>query len=421
MGSGESEFFTLDDFNLQDSTVFLRVDVNSPINPASGEIIGTARFHSHLDTIRALSKSKVVMLAHQSRPGKEDFTSLREHARIFESLLDRDVGFIDSLFGDYVSSKIKKMKSGDIILLENTRFYSEEVSIDGKDIASMEQSNIVRSLFPLMDYFVNDAFAAIHRPQTTLVGFQRIIPNIAGKLIEREIASLSKFMTGGARPNIAILAGAKINESISVAANFLKSGTSDTILTGGVVANAFLWAKGVTIGKRNEEFIVKNNKNYEELLAICKGLLAKYPDRILLPTDALLYPSKKRHIIGDSVPADQIIADIGLDSLVSYLGIIASAQAIFMNGPVGMYEFPDFSTGTFEVVRAVARNKGLKIAGGGHTLSVLEHLNLMSKISHASTGGGALISYLSGEEMPVLEALKASKKFFGGKYHGGRQ
>ncbi len=421
MASGESEFFTLDDFTLNDSTVFLRVDVNSPINPASGEIIGTTRFHSHLDTIKNLSGSKVVILAHQSRPGKEDFTSLREHARVFESLLDRDVDFVDSLFGDYVSARVKKMKNGDIMMLENTRFYSEEVSIDGNDLASMEKSNLVRGLFPLMDYFVIDAFPAIHRPQTTLVGFQRIIPNIAGRLIEREISSLSKFMKGSARPTIAILAGAKINESISVANNFLKSGATDKILTGGVVANAFLWAKGISIGKRNEEFIIKNNKNYKELIEIAKDLLKNYPEQILLPTDALLYPSKHRHIVGGTVPPDQLVADIGVDTIVSYMDVISSAQAIFMNGPMGMYEFEDFSTGTFEIARAIARNKGLKIAGGGHTLNVLDHLNLMSKITHASTGGGALISYLSGEEMPVLEALRASKKFFGGKYHGGRQ
>ncbi len=421
MASGEREYFTLDDFKLQGSTVFLRLDVNSPINPVTGEIIGTTRFHSHLDTIRRLSDSKVVIIAHQSRPGKEDFTSLREHARIFESLLDRNVDFVDSLFGDHVTSKVKKMRSGEIMMLENTRFYSEEVNIDGKDLAAMEQSNLVRRLLPLMNYFVNDAFPAIHRPQTTLVGFQRLVPNIAGELINREISSLSKFMEGDMRPKIAILAGAKINESISVASNFLKSGSVDRILTGGVVANAFLWAKGIEIGKRNQEFIVKNNKNYRELIDVCRDLITRYPESVMLPTDAVLYPSKQRLIIGESMPDDQVMADIGVDTIVEYIDTISRAQAIFMNGPMGMYEFEDFSLGTFEIVRAIARNKGLKIAGGGHTLSVLEHLNLMSKISHASTGGGALISYLSGEEMPVLEALKASKKFFAGKYHGGRE
>lgn len=418
MESEAEEFFTLKEFDLTGTTVFLRVDVNSPINPETGEIIGTTRFHSHLDTIRSLSGSKVVILAHQSRPGKEDFTSLREHARIFESLLDRRVDFVDSLFGDYVTSRVKRMKDGDIIMLENTRFYSEEVNIDGSDLAAMEQSNLVKRLSPLMDYFVNDAFPAIHRPQTTLVGFQRIVPNIAGLLIEREVSSLSKFMHGDIRPKIAILAGAKINESISVAENFLKSGSVDSIVAGGVVANAFLWAKGIGIGKKNEEFIIKNNKNHKELIATCKDLLKKFPSKIVLPTDFILNPSRKRIIAGDPVPDDEIIADIGVDSVVEFIDRISSAQAIFMNGPMGMYELPDYSTGTFEIARAVARNQGLKIAGGGHTLSVLEALNLMSKITHASTGGGALISYLSGEDMPVLEALKASRKYFSRKHYG---
>jgi phosphoglycerate kinase len=191
-------------------------------------------------------------------------------------------------------------------------------------------------------------------------------------------------------------------------------------MTGGVVANAFLWAKGVDIGKKNRDFIIKNNKNHEELIGICRDLLRKHAKKILLPVDFTLSPSGKRHANGDKIPEDQILADIGIDTIVSYIEEIREAKAVFLNGPMGMYEFADYSTGTSEVFSAIARSGALKIAGGGHTLSALERLGLMKRFNHLSTGGGALISYLSGETMPVLEALKASKKYFEGKIDGER-
>ena len=409
----------MEDFDLAGKTVFLRIDVNSPINPETGEIIGSARFFSHMETINSLVNSKVVILAHQSRPGKEDFTSLEKHALTMQRILGRKVEYRDSLFSRETLTRIARLERGEILMLENTRFYSEESSID-YDLEVMESTNLVKKLGPMMDYFVNDAFPSIHRGQTSLVGFQRIVPNISGKLIEREIRSLDRFLKGKENPKLAILAGSKINESISVARNFLETGTIDRIMTGGVVANAFLWAKGVDIGKKNRDFIIKNNKNHEELIGICRDLLRKHAKKILLPVDFTLSPSGKRHANGDKIPEDQILADIGIDTIVSYIEEIREAKAVFLNGPMGMYEFADYSTGTSEVFSAIARSGALKIAGGGHTLSALEMLGLMKRFNHLSTGGGALISYLSGETMPVLEALKASKKYFEGKIDGER-
>ena len=414
-----AEFFTLEDVDPADKTIFLRIDVNSPINPETGEIIGSSRFFSHIDTINSLVNSRVVLLAHQSRPGKEDFTSLDRHALTMQRILGRTVDFEDSLFSASAIERIRKMSNGDILMLENTRFYSEEVSID-YDLEVMEGTSIVRKLSPLMDLFVNDAFPSIHRAQTTLVGFQRVVPNISGKLIEREIRSLDRFLKGKESPKVAVLAGAKINESISVAKNFLESGSVDRIITGGVVANAFLWASGKQIGKKNEEFIVKNNKNHQELIKICKKLLEKHATQISMPVDFVMKPSGKRVESGSKVPDDQVLADVGVDTIVQYIDEIREAGSIFLNGPIGMYEIENYSIGTSEIFRAIANHGGLRIAGGGHTLSALEMLGLLREFNHASTGGGALISYLSGETMPVLEALKASKKYFDGNADGKR-
>lgn len=415
MGLLSRDYFTMDDFDFSGKTVFLRLDINSPINPASGEVMGYSRFKAHLQTIRELDNARLVLVSHQSRPGKDDFTSLKDHAFHLSTMLRKKISFYDHLFGSRVTDAIRDMKDGDIIMLENSRFYSEEVSLKNADLETMISSHIVKNLSPLFDYYIIDAFPAIHRNQITLTGFQSIRPNVAGRLIQTELEALEKFQHGVGKPRIAILSGAKINESISVAKSFLKNDTVDFILTGGVVATAFLYAKGVQIGKRSLEFIQKNNKNYSELIDVCREILKEYPDKIVLPKDFLLNPSGKRVEVGKKIPDTELIADIGINSIALFAEHIKKAVGIFLNGPLGMYELDGFSAGTREVFSEVADSNAMTIAGGGHTLSALEKMDLLGKIAHVSTGGGALISYLSGENMPVLEALKQSKKKFSGK------
>ena len=418
MSKYTGKFFTLDDFDFTGKCVYLRLDINSPINPISGDIMSSARFSSHLETIRELSGSKVVLVAHQSRPGKNDFTTLQKHAELMGKLTGRPVEFVDSLFGSQVRNKVKHMSPGDILMLENSRFYSEEIDVDAEDPAVVESTHIVRNLSDLFDYYVIDAFPAIHRAQTSLVGFRGIKPNIAGRLVEREVTMIDKFMDGEERPKLAILAGAKIDDSIAVSGSFLNDGIVDNIMVGGVVANAFLWAKGFNIGTKNKEFIMKNNKKHEVLLKTCKELLEKFDDHIILPDDFVLNPRGRMATIKDKIPDDQLIADIGLGSIARFTEYIREAKAIFLNGPMGMYEIEEYSVGTREILEAVAGSDALTIAGGGHTLGALEKLGLADQITHASTGGGALISYLSGEPMPVLESLVESRKKFEGKVDG---
>ena len=407
-------FFTMDDFNFDGKRVYLRLDINSPIHPLSGDVMGASRFISHLDTIRELHNSKLVIVGHQSRPGKSDFTSMRKHAEQLEKLLGKPVQFVDSLFGSEARNRIRKMNDGDIIMLENSRFYSEEVVVEADDIDIAESTHIVRNLGPLFDYFIIDAFPAIHRAQTSLVGFRRIKPNIAGRLVQKEVAMIDQFTHGNVHPKLAILAGAKIEDSVKVSTSFLKNGTVDTIMVGGVVANAFLWAKGVNIGKKNKDFIIKNNKNHAEIIETCKTILNKFSDRIVLPVDFIQNPKGRSIGVNEKIPDDQILADIGLETISKFIKVINESKAIFLNGPMGVYEIEEYSVGTREILEAVAGSKALTIAGGGHTLNALEKLGIIDRISHASTGGGALISYLSGDPMPVLESLSESRKIFGG-------
>jgi phosphoglycerate kinase len=409
------EYFTMDDFDFTGKRVLLRLDLNSPINTETGEITDVSRFIAHLDTIKRLSNAKVVILAHQSRPGKKDFITTKNHADVLSRLLRRPVEYVDGLFENFVLEKIRKMKDGEILLLENTRFYSEDVVLAEEPISIQRKSHIVKRLSPLFDYFVNDAFAAIHRPQTTLVGFAEDLPNVAGLLMDKEITMLTRFLNDNTRPKLAILAGAKVDDSLKVALNFFEKNVIDKLIAGGLVANLLLIARGVNIGNVNIEFLKKELPDFEKLLDISRNLLNKYGEKIILPVDFAINKDNKRFEINiEELPIEYPIYDIGLDTIEIFKREIIKAKSIILNGPMGVYEIPDFSLGTVEIFKTVSDVDAFKVAGGGHTISVISKLELEKKFTHVSTGGGALISFLSGENMPGLDALKLSKSKFSG-------
>ncbi len=403
------QYFTMDDFEFEDRTVLVRVDVNSPIDPVSGIILDYSRFEAHRQTLQELRDAKVVILAHQSRPGKRDFLPLRAHAMVFTKILRRRVKFVPDLFCDYALEAIRSMESGEYLMLQNTRFYSEEYCLKN----SPENTHIVKELSKVADYFINDAFAAAHRSQATLVGFSRAMPMIAGRLMEKEITMLERFMNLQAQPKFAVLGGAKVEDSLKVARSFLERGIVDKILTGGVVAMFFLLAEGHELGEGSEEFVKKNYENYEELVSLSRSLLDKFPEKIEVPVDIVVNAKGKRKGMPvASLPSPYPIYDIGLDTAIKYQNMLKTARAIIVNGPMGVFELPEFSLGTVEVFRGIVSNQALKIAGGGHTIAALEKLGLSKYFDHISTGGGALITYLSGEKMPVIEALKESYRHF---------
>ncbi len=411
-------FFTMDDFDFNNSYVYLRIDINSPINPITGEIMDNSRLKSYTKTIEELSNSRLVITAHQGRPGESDFISLDRHAKYLSNILNKEIEFIDSLFGHNARDAINKMKSGDIIMLENTRFYSEEIAISPDKFEIMENTNIIRNLSGLFNYYIIDAFGTIHRPQTSLMGFKKSGPMIAGRLMEREIKMINKFKYSDLRPKIAILGGSKISDAIKVSKSLLENNVVDYILYGGVIANVFIWVKGHDIGKKNRDFIMNNNKNYENIMEIARYILNKFGDKIILPDDFILNPSEKHININGNIPDTELLADIGMDSILKFEEYIKSAKNIFINGPLGMYEISAYSLGTREILNAVAMNRGVKLIGGGHTLSALNKFELSKYMDYISTGGGALINYLSGDSIPVIDTLIENKKIFGGVKNG---
>ncbi|MGC8644673.1 MAG: phosphoglycerate kinase [Thermoplasmata archaeon] len=409
-------FFTINDFNLTGKTVLLRLDINSPIDPKTGNILDDARFRAHLATIDALSQSKVVILAHQSRPGKDDFVSLKTHSAHLSNLTKRKVRFIPGLFEENVLQEIDSAKPGDILMLENTRFYSEEVVLAEEKMDVIEKTHIVRNLAAHSDFFVNDAFAAAHRSNVTLVGFSRLMPNIAGKLMESEVAGIERFYEIKGSNRVGIFGGSKADDSIKIIGRMLKEDRLDRVVTGGLVGHIFLMAKGADLGKKNEEVLAKEIGDYKTSVNRAREILDKYGEKVMTPVDFIGNENgKPKHYTLADFRKDIPAMDIGVDTIAEYISVIRDSEGIILNGPMGVFELKDFASGTEEIFAAVARSKGYKVAGGGHTLAALERMGITEKeIQHISTGGGALISFLAGEPMPGIESLVTSKKKFGG-------
>ncbi|MGC8547257.1 MAG: phosphoglycerate kinase [Thermoplasmata archaeon] len=407
-------FFTLDDFDMKGKTVFLRVDINSPVDPKTSTILDDSRFKAHMETINELRNSKLVIMAHQSRPGKRDFTSLKIHAEHLSGLLKRKVKFLPGLFEDMILEEIDRANYGDILLLENTRFYSEEVVLAEEKMDVIKQTHIVRNLSRHMDYFVNDAFAAAHRPNVTLIGFTEVIPNIAGRLMEREIRGVETFFGMKMKPRVGVFGGAKADDSIKIIKRMLNDDKLDYILTGGLVGHLFLMASGMDLGQKNMDIMVKEIPELDKMVKQSAEIISKYGDKVMLPTDFIgSENSKPVYFKKDNFRKDIPAMDIGIDTIATYASLLNKSKAIILNGPMGVFELNEFATGTREIFSAIADSAAYKIAGGGHTNAALEKMGLAHKIDHLSTGGGALISYLAGEPMPAIESLINSKKKFG--------
>jgi len=410
-------FLTIDDYNLENQTIILRIDINSSINPENGDLLDDTRIKRHAATVKELAEmnAKVIILAHQSRPGKLDFVSLKKHGERMSKIINKKITFVDDLYGDKAINNIKKLENGNILLLDNVRFDKEEIKLNkfvNNNFDEQNNSKMVKILAPYASYFVNDAFAASHRCQPSLVGFSESMPALAGRVMQRELDFLGKAISSGPTPRIAVLGGSKAADSVAIAQNFLEKGV-EQILTGGVVANIFLMASGVDIGKPSTEFIEKQIPEHKKVISLAKNLLDKYGKRIQIPTDIALNIEGKRNgtNIGN-LPQNYPLFDIGIDTLVNYINIIEKAGTIIANGPMGVFEDSEFATGTNEIFSAISKSDGMTVVGGGETAMAFNQMGLASGIRHISTGGGACISFMSGETMPALEAMRRSKNKF---------
>ena len=401
------EFNTIDDFDLENKTVLVRIDINSPVDPGSGIILDDTRLKLHAQTVKELSNkgAKVVLLAHQSRPGKKDFTTLVQHADALSDILNLRVKYIDSLFSNSAKEAIKSLKPHEILLLENVRFFSEE----SLSRTPLEQSKtlLVRHLSPLIDYYVNDAFAAAHRSQASLVGFTENTPSAAGRVMEKELTVIQDALDNVQHPCVFLLGGMKPDDSIDVMENVLSNGTADSILTTGIVGNIVLWASGADIGEVNRKFIA--SRGYEDMVEKSKDLIKRFGDKVKHPIDVACEIDGERVDIDFTEIPNESIFDIGVKTINYYAKEIRDAKTIFANGPAGVFEDPKFAMGTEDLINAIANSNGFSLIGGGHIAAATAGLGCEDQMSHVSSGGGACISMLAGKKLAAVEALKNSK------------
>lgn len=388
---------TLDDFELAGKTVFLRADMNCPIDPETGEIAGAKRIEEIATTIRALEGAKVVVASHQGRVGNSDYTGMRAHARAMERILGRRISYVEDVIGEAAQGAIRSMADGDILLLDNLRLCAEE----NYEFPPEEAVNtvMVRRLAPLFDLCVMDSFPTAHRAHPSLVGLPRALPACAGRLVEYEVNRLESIMTVAKAPHVIVLGGAKVRDRLEAIKLLIANGRADHVLLTGLIASVFLRAQGRLrhrLGVRNEA----------EVTAMAHELIGNHPDVFSTPVDvAVRSGSGRLEMDVRDVGDENAVCDIGAKTLEHYGRYISGAGTVFMSGPAGMFEQEGFDEGTRGLLGSVAGSMATTIVSGGHLSSALKRYGLDSKVDHVSTAGGALVKYMTGKKLPMMQAL----------------
>lgn len=403
---------TLDDFDVRGKTVLCRIDINQPVDRATGKLKSTNRIRACVPTVRELSEkgARTVLMAHQGSDIEyKNYYTTKPHADVLSELLGFEVKWIEDVCGPLARQAIRELKDGEVLLLDNVRFMAEEQTLfETKLCLSHEEQArtlVVSKLAPLGDLYVCDAFAAAHRDQPTLCGFEQLLPSAMGRLFEKEYCTVSSLMEEPQRPCVFVLGGAKISDAFLMMKTVLSKGSADKVLTGGLVANIFLASQGVGIGSGSLDFIMKSN--YGEFIDVARELYAQYGDRIVLPSD-LAWVDGGERVEGrlGAIPEDISAVDIGSRTASVYRDAILEARTVFVNGPAGVFEQEPSELGTREIWQALADTGAFTVLGGGDSITATEKYGLTDRIGYICTGGGALIRFLSGEELPVVKALR---------------
>ena len=392
-------FKTLDDADLSGKRVLVRVDLNVPME--NGEVTDTTRIDRILPTIREIAEKggKVILLAHFGRPkGRDEKNSLKQVVPSLSHALGRPVTFVDDCIGEDVAKAVSAAKNGDVLLLENTRFHEGDEKND---------PDFVRALAANGDLYVNDAFSAAHRAHASTEGLARVLPSYAGRTMQAELEALSSGLDNPARPVMAIVGGAKVSTKLDLLGNLVKK--VDVLVIGGGMANTFLAARGVDVGKSLCEHDLAPTAREIEEKAKAAGC------EILLPVDAMVArefkanPGHRVVPIGE-VGADEMILDAGPLSVAEVVLKLDKIKTLVWNGPFGAFELPPFDTATVTVAKAVAKRvkagELVAVAGGGDTVSAMNHAKVADDLTYVSTAGGAFLEWMEGKALPGVEALK---------------
>jgi phosphoglycerate kinase len=381
--------------------VFLRCDLNVPLK--EGVIKDDGRIKASLPTIQALLEkgASLVIAAHLGRPKGEakPELSLAPVAKRLSELLGQEVKFTGEVTGEAVTAAAQSLKAGEILLLENIRFSPSETSKE-----ESERAAFAADLATLADFYVGDGFGAVHRKHASVFDLPKLLPHAAGKLVAAEVEVLKKLTQNPERPYGVVLGGAKVSDKLGVIENLL--GKVDVLAIGGGMVFTFLKAQGKEIGTSLVE---------AEMLAVVTGLIAtaeKNGVKLLLPTDIVVAPTFSADatptlVSADAIPADQMGLDIGPVSAAAFAAEIVKCKTLFWNGPMGVFEFPNFAKGTKVVAQALTEVSGISVVGGGDSAAAVRALGFAdSQFGYISTGGGASLEYLEGKELPGLTALE---------------
>lgn len=386
---------TLSELDVIKRRVLVRVDYNVPLG--NGRILDDTRIRATLGTIHWLleRQAKIILCSHLGRPKGQvrDELRLAPVAAALSELLGRPVHYVRDIAGAEAQEMARRLQPGEIGFLENLRFDPREEQNDPEFAAALAS---------LAERYVNDAFGAAHRAHASVVGVAKHLPSAAGFLLEREVAALERVLGSNERPFVLVLGGAKVSDKIGVIENLLPR--ADALLLGGGMANTFLRASGLEVGRSLFE---------EDKLEVARQLLQSAAEdgvRVELPIDVVVAPSlsavsERRVVSVAAIPAEWAVYDIGPDTVQRFAGVIESARVLVWNGPMGVYEVPAFREGTRGVAEAVASCAGFTLVGGGDSVAAIQELGLTDRVRHLSTGGGATLEYLEGRELPGVAVL----------------
>ena len=401
--------------NVSGKRVLFRPDINSPIDK-QGRIVNTNRLEKTVPTLKYLADggAKIAIIAHQGDTlDYQNLISMREHAEILSKLSGVRVAYLDDVAGDAAIEAVRNLKAGEAVLLGNLRYLTEEVSTFEKDVKltadEMLSTYLVRRLGGLFDVYVNDAFSAAHRNAPSMVAFQKLMPSYAGPLFFKEYEALWKVLNGAAKPVVFVLGGAKISDAFGMMGKVLKDGVADKILATGVTGVVMQLARGVRMGAKYEKWL--KDRDLSVFVDEARELLKYYADKFVLPTDFAVEENGKRREVGlNELPLDdKMFSDIGEKSILAFEDEIKKAGTIFVNGPAGVYENDIFAEGTSRVWKAVAAADGYSVIGGGDTVSAAARFVDLKDIDYVCTAGGAMVRFLSGKRLPLIEAMLNAK------------
>lgn len=402
-----TKMLTLEDLELEDKVVFLRVDINTPTDPNTGKVIDRARFEDAAATIRDLPHSKVVVASHQGRVGRSDYVSLAPHALALQETLGKPVRFVEDVFGPTALAAMDSLGSGEVMLLDNLRFTAEEN--EEYNPADAERTFLVRRIRKHIQACVLDAFSTGHRASPTIVGFAELVPTCAGRTLARELRSLDRIASIEKGPYVAVLGGTKVGDRLEAMDALIANGRADKILLCGVVGLVFLKAAGKYRGElgvdEEQKFVLK-----------ARQLLDKDPTRYEVPTDlAVKADGGRKEVDVSGMVGGPKVLDIGVKTVAEYSRFIEGAGTIFMNGPPGAFELDEFGYGTEKLLGAMASSLGTTIVSGGELSAALRKYGIHGEIDHVSTAGGALVQYIAGKKLPLIDALRRAADKWGPK------